>query len=207
MHSATRKRNSSATYVQNSRGRRSDNAGGNGRPRFAHAWHEIEHLYLRVLEAYYDQEDKRRALRYLPRLEKLLRQEDSNHQAILGEECWALLRELRGDLSAAITHRLNQVRLIRRLWQISENDPEEVRRFALRYYGPADLADRYDLLAILYRDAGQLKKAIKTLWQSRELCELHGVNFDGKDLLRDYLAEYRAKRPKAKPSPTARRNG
>jgi hypothetical protein len=34
------------------------------------------------------------------------------------------------------------------------------------------------------------KKAIRTLWQSRELCELHGIKFDGKDLLRDFLAEY-----------------
>ena len=70
--------------------------------------------------------------------------------------------------------------------------PPDVRKYLLSRHGPADLADRYDLLAILYYDAGQLKKAIKTLWQSRELCELHGIKFDGKDLLRDYLAEYQS---------------
>jgi hypothetical protein len=81
--------------------------------------------------------------------------------------------------------------LIRKLWKTLPGSPEIVREAILDQYGPADLADRYDLLAILYRDAGQLKKAIRTLWQSRELCELHGIKFDGKDLLRDYLAEYR----------------
>ena len=194
MHSATRKRNSCTTSVQNSRGRRAPKtAAGNGRPRFAHAWHEIEHIYLNVLKAFYAQENLQGALRYVPRLEELLRREASEHLTILGEECWALVSELRGDLATAIEYRRNQVRLILKLWRITEHDPAEVREFALKYYGPADLRDRFDLLAILYHDAGQLKKAVKTLWQSRELCELHGVKFDGKDLLRDYLEEYRAK--------------
>jgi hypothetical protein len=172
----------------------------NGRRQYAHEWDEIEDLYHKVLSAYYGQGSRRRALRYVPRLEELLRQATPDHGAVLGEECWSLVSELQGNLPAAIAYRLNEIRLIRRLWKITEHDSEHVRKIALDGYGPADLADRYDLLAGLYHDAGQLRKAIKTLWQSRELCELHGVKFDGKDLLRDYLAEYRAKNGQRKVS-------
>jgi tetratricopeptide (TPR) repeat protein len=194
MHSATKRRESSTTSDQNSRvPKRPKAAGGNGRPRYAHAWHEIEDLYLKILKAYYGQENRRRAMQYIPRLEELLRMEASDHVAILGEECWALVCELRGDLAEAIAFRRNQIRQIGKLWKTLPGTPDIARNAILEMYGPADLADRYDLLAGLYHDAGQLKKAIKTLWQSRELCELHGIKFDGKDLLRDYLAEFRAK--------------
>jgi hypothetical protein len=170
----------------------SESVAANGR-RYAHEWHEIEDLYFKILDAYYEDEDRQRALRFVPRLDELLHRYAADHGAILGEECWALVSELRGDMAAAIAYRRNQIRLIDKLWKTLPGSPDMVRKAILQDYGPADLADRYDLLAGLYHDAGQLRKAIKTLWQSRELCELHGVKFDGKDLLRDYLAEYRSK--------------
>ena len=37
-------------------------------------WDEITDLYHKILGAYYEAEDRRRALRYIPRLEELLRQ-------------------------------------------------------------------------------------------------------------------------------------
>jgi tetratricopeptide (TPR) repeat protein len=188
----TNKKSSHRGAAQNSPARATpESVTANGRRRYAHAWHEIEDLYHKILDAYYEHEDRSRALRYVPRLEELLRREAADHGAILGEECWALVSELRGDLRAAITFRRNAIRLIRKLWKTLPGSPEIVRAALLDQYGPSDLADRYELLAILYHDAGQLKKAIQTLWQSRELCELHGIKFDGKDLLRDYLAEYR----------------
>jgi tetratricopeptide (TPR) repeat protein len=187
------KRNSNGTSVQSSPARRTGKPTAvNGRRGDAHGWPEITDLYHKILDAYYGLEDRRRALRYVPRLEALLRQEAGDHTAIFGEECWSLVRELRGDLPGAIAHRRNEIRLIRQLWKTLPGSPDHIRKFLLSRHGPADLADRYDLLAILYHDAGQLKKAIRTLWQSRELCELHGVKFDGKDLLRDYLAEYQS---------------
>jgi len=45
------------------------------------------------------------------------------------------------------------------------------------------------LLAVLHHDAGNLEQALKVLRQSKLLCENHGIPFDGKDLLEDYLAE------------------
>jgi hypothetical protein len=166
----------------------------NGRKEYEHGWPEITDLYHRILDAYYEHEDRRRAMRYVPRLEALLRKEAAAHEAIFGEECWSLASEVRGDLPAAIAYRRNEIRLVRRLWKTLPGSPPDVRKLLLSRHGPGDLADRYDLLAILYHDAGQLRKAIKTLWQSRELCELHGIKFDGKDLLRDYLAEHRSTR-------------
>jgi hypothetical protein len=192
MPSPQSKKKSSTISRRNSHGpRTSETAARNGRPEHDHSWPEIGDLYFKILDDYYGREDRRRALRHVPRLEELLRQEASDHEAVFGEECWSLASELRGDLPAAIAFRRNEIRLIRQLWKTLPGSPDSVRDLILKRYGPADLADRYDLLAILYRDAGQLKKAIRTLWQSRELCELHGVKFDGKDLLRDYLAEYR----------------
>ena len=188
----TNKRSSNGTSVQSSPARRTRKpSAADGRKAHVHEWPEITDLYHKVLDDYYGREDRRQALRYVPRLEALLQQEAADHGAIFGEECWSLVSELRGDLPAAIKYRRSEIRLIRQLWKTLPGSPDHVREFLLSRHGPADLADRYDLLAILYHDAGQLKKAIKTLWQSRELCELHGIKFDGKDLLRDYLAEYR----------------
>jgi hypothetical protein len=155
-------------------------------------WPAIKWLYYEIVDAHYGQGDRRRAARLCDQLEPLLGQEDPAQEAILGQECRALIHEVRGDLAAAITHRENEIRLRKRLLQTIHDPPTEAERVILKDYGPDDLSDRMDLLAMLYHDAGRLKKAIKTLWQSRELCELHGVRFDGKDLLRDYLAEYRA---------------
>jgi hypothetical protein len=190
----TNKRNSNGTSAQRSLAQRTGrpNADDSCKPA-TRAWSEITDLYHKILDAYYGREDRRHALRYVPRMEALLRREAADHTAIFGEECWSLASELRGDLPAAIGFRRNEIQLIHRLWKTLPGSPPHVREFLLKRHGPSDLADRYDLLAGLYHDAGQLKKAIKTLWQSRELCELHGVKFDGKDLLRDYLAEYRAK--------------
>jgi hypothetical protein len=120
-------------------------------------------------------------------LEKLLQKASSDHVAILGEECWSLIYEIRGDLAKAIRYRESEIRQIRRLWEASVGTPGE--EIALRHYGVSDLSDRLDLLAILYHDAGDRDKALRVLQESKQLCEAHGVRFDGKDLLRDYLAE------------------
>jgi hypothetical protein len=155
-------------------------------------WPEIKWLCYEVVDVLYGHKDRRRLTRLCNRLERLLEHEDPKQEAILGQECRALICEARGDLAGAIAHRENEIRMRKRLLQTIHDPPTEADRYILKNYDYEDLSDRLDLLAILYHDAGQLKKAIRTLWQSRELCELHGVKFDGKDLLRDYLTEYRA---------------
>ncbi len=118
-----------------------------------------------------------------------------NHDAILGEECWSLVHETNGELERAIESRENEIRLIRRLYDLSRGAPHE--EIALRDYGYEDLSDRLELLAILYHDSGDLDKAITTLQESRKLCQEHGVEFDGNDMLRDYAEEKRNARQAA----------
>jgi hypothetical protein len=92
-----------------------------------------------------------------------------------------------GELAKAIEHRKNEIGLIRRLHEVSRNTPAE--DLMHEQYGYADLSDRLDLLATLYHDAGQLDQALAALQESRQLCETHGIPFDGTDLLREYSSE------------------
>ena len=155
--------------------------------KFHGAWDEIGYLRIKILDWFYGRENRRKALPFCARLEALLERTPNAHEAILGEECWSLICEVRGDLAGAIAYREREIGLIKRLHRISVNTPG--RDIVLREYDYSDWSDRLDLLAILYRDAGDLAKAIRVLKESRRLCRRHGIPFDGKNLLRDYLAE------------------
>ncbi len=154
---------------------------------FSGEWDEIRYLYHKILHWFYPLRDRRKALHFCERLEPLLKQVASRREAIFGEECWSLLHEVRGDLAKAIDYRENEIKLIRRLREISVGTPSE--EFVLDGYDVSDLSDRLDLLACLYHDAGGLDKAISVLQESKQLCDEHGIRFDGKDLLRDFLKE------------------
>jgi tetratricopeptide (TPR) repeat protein len=155
--------------------------------RFTDIWDEIDYLYHKLLYWFYEREDRRRALPFAERLERLLEKTAADRDVILGEECRSLIAELRGDLAGAIRHRQREIRLIRRLHALVRDTPHG--DFTLRHFGHGDLSDRLDLLAMLYHDKGDLEKSIKTLIQSRDLCKRHGIDFDGEDLLRQYLRE------------------
>jgi hypothetical protein len=154
---------------------------------FADVWDEIDYLYQKLLYWLYEREAPSRAKIYADRLAKLLPKADPDHAAILGEECWSLVWETRGSLQKAIEHREHEVRLIRRLHKLSHGKPHEA--VALKGYGYADLSDRLDLLATLYHDAGKLDKALATLRESKQVCQAHGIPFDGEDLLQEYSEE------------------
>jgi hypothetical protein len=157
------------------------------RRRFESDWDEIQYLYHKLLYWLWQRQDRRRALRYCGRLETLLPKASPDHRAILGEACWSLVAETRGDLPAAIRYRENEIRLIKRLRRISARSP--VRDEILRGYGLPDLSDQLDVLAILNHNAGRVNQAIRILHQSERLCKAHGLRFDGRDLLKQYLAE------------------
>jgi hypothetical protein len=157
------------------------------RRKFISAGDEIDYLYHKVLFWFYGRENRRRALPFGERLEKLLQKEAPRPEGIFAEGCWSLVCELKGDLAGAIKHRENEIRLIKRLHQISLNTPDQ--DYVLKTYGFDDLSDRLDLLAILYHDAGDLDRAIRLLEESRQLCRTHRISFDGNDILKDYLAE------------------
>lgn len=157
------------------------------RRKFAGDRDEIEYFYHKLLYWLYEREDRARARAFAERLARLLSKASPGHDAIFPEECWSLICETKEDLPGAIAHRENEVRLIRRLHEISRNTPHE--NLVLRQYGYDDLSDRLDLLATLYHDSGHLDKAIRTLHESQQLCEKHGVKFDGEDILQEYVAE------------------
>jgi hypothetical protein len=157
------------------------------RRKFHSEWDEIDYLHMKILHWFYGREDRRKALPFCARLQTLLEGTPDVHEAILGEECWSLLREIQGDLAGAIAYREHAIELIKRLHRISVNTPG--RDYVLQRYDYSDVSDRFDLLAILYHDAGDLAKAIHVLKESRRLCQRHGIPFDGADLLRDYRAE------------------
>src|SRR5262245_34311923 len=159
--------------------------------KFSAPWAEIEDLYHKLLYWFYDRGNRRNALKYCDRLEELLRQEAPDHQAILGEECWSLLHEAKGELSKAIAYRENEIRLIKKLRRISIGTPSGA--FVLDRYGPSDLCDRLYLLAVLYHEAGDLETALRVVRRSKRYCAAHGIPFEGDDLLRDYMAERRSK--------------
>jgi len=157
------------------------------RRKFKGEWDAIQYYYHKILYWFYQRRDRTKALRFCARLERLLKQASPTHEAILGEECWSLLWEVRGNLRKAIHYREHEIKLIKKLRQRSVGTPGAA--IVLKRYDPSDLGDRLDLLAILYHDAGELDRAISVLHESQRLCEEHGIRFDGKDLLRDYLAE------------------
>ena len=157
------------------------------RRKFADAWDEIEYLRDKLLYWLYQRQDKDKARPYADRLARLLADADPEHEALLGEECWSLVHEAKGDLAKAIQHREREIELIRRLHDLAQN---ELHRDAmLRGYGLEDLTDRLDLLGVLYHDSGNLDKAVSTLEQSKRICRQQGLPFDGADLLRDYGKE------------------
>jgi hypothetical protein len=157
------------------------------RRKFADARDEIEYLYHKLLYWLYEREDRARARAYADRLEWLLTKACPGHEAILPEGCRSLICEARGDLTGAIRHRENEVRLTKRLHEISRNSAQQ--EGILRLHGYEDLSDRLDLLAMLYHDRGDLDKAIVTLRVSEQLCARHGIKFAGADVLQDYLEE------------------
>ena len=150
------------------------------RRNFSGEWDEILYFYHRILYWWYNRRSRHRALHFCNRLEPLLRLHARNHTAIKGEECWSLVFEVRGDLQKAIRHRENEIRLIERLRRLGQATDD---------YQPRDLADRLDLLGILYHDAGHTQKAIKCLLKSKPVCALSAIPFDGTKILAEYAAQ------------------
>jgi hypothetical protein len=157
------------------------------RRRFKTPWDEIRYLYHKVLYWLYDRLDRRRALLFCERLQTLLKDTDPNRESILGEECMSLIYEAKKDLPKAIYHREEEIKRIKQLWKSAAHAGN--RDLIFESYGPPDLSDRLDLLAILWRDAGNEQKGIRLLRESQRLCEEHGIPFDGEDLLQEFTAE------------------
>jgi hypothetical protein len=148
---------------------------------------QIGRIYDKLVYWLYQRHDERRAQPYADRLRLWLADCGSEVGSIFVEDCWSLIHQAKGDLAKAIKHRENEIRLMRRLHELAQNTAGA--NFVFRQYSYADLRDELDLLAILYHDSGDLDKAISVLQKSKNLCQKHGIRFDGEDILREYLKE------------------
>lgn len=154
------------------------------RRRFADVADEIEHVYQKLVFWHCRKSGDVRARQYAARLKKLLLRDETIPGSIFGEECWSLIFEVEGDVRHAIRHRENEIRLIRRLHEIT---PGEQFDLVSSWYGHSDLSDRLVILADLYHQIGQTDRAIRILRESKALCRRHGIPFDGEDILEELL--------------------
>ncbi len=154
--------------------------------RFANVADEIEYVYQKVVFWFCRRPEGSQARRYATRLKKLLGRDETIPGSIFGEECWSLVFDVAGDYRRAIRHRENEIRLIRRLHEIT---PKEQRDLVFGWYGFSDLSNRLNVLADIYKQIGQTDRAIRILRESKALCARHGIPFDGEDSLQELLSE------------------
>jgi tetratricopeptide (TPR) repeat protein len=150
------------------------------RRKFDNDWDKVDYCYHKILYWFYPLRNRSKADRFCRSLEPVLKRVANKHEAIMGEECWSLLYEVRGDLEKAILYRRNEIRLIKKVQRI---DPK------MKNYGPVDLADRWILLAMLYNDSNKIREAIRALKEARRICARKRVRFGSMDLLSEYEAE------------------
>jgi hypothetical protein len=166
-------------------------------------------LYAKLLAAFYGDEDRDAAERIAAQLEAILATESAIASSIRGEEVRSMLAELKGDLPTAIHCREAEIRKILQLHAVTMKPA--AWKHVLRQYDFSDVADRLDLLAILYDRHGDLDRAIATLQESQQYCQSHRICFDGQDVLdeleqeREAAAKRLANRQRKSPASSKRR--
>jgi hypothetical protein len=150
---------------------------------------QIDRLYDKLVDGLYIHQEISQVKQYAPRLKQLIKQWDSRAESIFAQECLSLAYEAEGDSEQAILHRVNEIRLIRRLHELAQGQDAAHADFLLKQYSYEDLSVRLDLLAILYHESGDLGKAISTLQESKQLCRDHRIKFEGEEILREYQEE------------------
>jgi hypothetical protein len=156
------------------------------RRKFNGPWDRADYLYHKLLYWLYERGLAAKAMPYARALEGILKRHYGGG-SIFPEECLSLAHECKGDLAGAIEHRLIEVRLLKRHLEVAEQSVH--RDTLLAQYGYSDLCDRLDLLATLYHDTGDVSQAVETLRESQSLCQRHCIDFDGKELIREYTNE------------------
>src|SRR4051794_33287192 len=98
---------------QRCRGRTMTESNRNGTAAI-NCWSRIKDLYFDLIDAWYGEEDPRRARRLADRLATLIERQDPRQEAILGQECRAIICDVRDDLPEAIRHRLKEIQMRKR---------------------------------------------------------------------------------------------
>jgi hypothetical protein len=154
------------------------------RRKFSGDWDRADYYYHKILCWFYVRRNRSKAARFCDALGPILKRVANKHEAIMGEECWSLIHEIRGDLAKAISYRRSEIRLVAKLLKISPK---------LDDWGPVDLANRWILLSMLYKDSNQLQKAIVSLKTAKRICAENQVRFGSADLLGEYEDELGAR--------------
>jgi hypothetical protein len=125
---------------------------------FASVWAELDYLCKKTRYWLYDRREKPAAMRYLNRLARLLHDLPRNEVAILREECLALLSELKGNMSDAISHRTREIKLMERLHReaLSPKCSASTRDYMLQDRDVSALRQRREILHAL----GQVKDGL-----------------------------------------------
>ena len=159
----------------------------------SYVWHEIDDLYHKVLELFYEKDRPHKAAPYAVRLLRLLDKQDPNCEVLLGMSGRGLIAELDGDLPEAIRYRKMELAAVKKL--LGEVKPEILEMMKM---DASDYSDRLDLLACLYLDAGQYEDALAALAESEAYCTAHGIPFDGKDVRADVKRAMKRRKKPAK---------
>ena len=145
---------------------------------------DIGRNYDKLVYWLYDRQDARHALSFANRLSAAL-ETNPNTGEIFAEDCRSLICEARGDLPNAIKHREKEIKLINQLHELAKKETDFADIF-LGQYSFVDLRDSLDALAMLYKQAGNVTKAVKTLRESKALCKRHRIKFDSANLLKKW---------------------
>jgi hypothetical protein len=144
----------------------------------------IEDLYLRLLQAFYKDEDRDAAHEIGKHLEVELASRPDFAESIRGNEVRSLLAELSGDLTSAIQWREGEIRKIFELHILAQGTAGWA--YVQKQYDYSDIGDRLDLLANLYAQTGNYRRAVGVLEESKNFCASHQIPFDGADLLEEF---------------------
>jgi plasmid stabilization system protein ParE len=138
--------------------------------RFGNLWGELDYLCKKIRYWLYVRKQRAGAARYLNRLQRVLRHLPENDEAIIREEGYALLSELRGHLRDAIAHREREIRLTELLHKDAQsvNYADSTRAYMLQDRGIADLAERRAILEAL-REQEALRQEPRRLTKSNRI--------------------------------------
>jgi hypothetical protein len=122
---------------------------------FATIWGELEYLCKKIHYWLYTRKQRPRALRYLDRLERVLRALPENDLAIIRYDGLALLSELRGQIAESIKHRKREIELMERLHREAQlpKYAESTRAYMLRDRDSNALQERREIIDSLMKES------------------------------------------------------
>jgi hypothetical protein len=123
---------------------------------FVSPWVELDYLCKKIHYWLYVRKNKARADRYQDRLEQVLKvlPNSDDNLAIIRQEGWALLHELKDEASQSILFRTREIELIERLHELarSPRHDEKARAYMLQGRDAVALQARRDILHSLKQE-------------------------------------------------------